>query len=318
MRDHADKVWQAVTARNDVSRHATSWRRCVQLHGLDPTKPRRPERLEAGAMRDARDRAETLIRAASAEMDRLAATFTRAGCCLVLTDAQGVALERRGTPADDAHFKELGLWEGARWSEADVGVNGIGTAIAEERSVAIYRDAHFFSRNTQLSCAGALIRDHDGATLGVIDFSSCRYDMTEGMLGVLRVAARDAAVRIETALFHEAFAGARVLLTPTDGARPGLIALDRDDIMVGANPVARKWLEAERAAEARQARAPAPEAAEPSAAEDGFDAGERRAVRLALARAKGNVSEAARLLKVSRATLYRKIKRLGVSDHRPS
>uniref|UniRef100_UPI0035146029 helix-turn-helix domain-containing protein n=1 Tax=Pseudooceanicola sp. TaxID=1914328 RepID=UPI0035146029 len=46
----------------------------------------------------------------------------------------------------------------------------------------------------------------------------------------------------------------------------------------------------------------------------GFEKAERAAVVRALARAGGNVSEAARALGVGRATLYRRMKRLGLGD----
>jgi len=54
----------------------------------------------------------------------------------------------------------------------------------------------------------------------------------------------------------------------------------------------------------------------PDEAGEDFDAAERGAVQRALARAGGNVSEAARALRVSRATLHRKMNRLGVRPAR--
>ncbi|TGN49300.1 sigma-54-dependent Fis family transcriptional regulator, partial [Paracoccus liaowanqingii] len=47
----------------------------------------------------------------------------------------------------------------------------------------------------------------------------------------------------------------------------------------------------------------------------GFDKGERAAVIRALARASGNVSAAARALGIGRATLYRRMARLGIGDN---
>ena len=46
----------------------------------------------------------------------------------------------------------------------------------------------------------------------------------------------------------------------------------------------------------------------------GFERAERAAVLRALARAGGNVSQAARQLGVGRATLYRRMKRLGLDE----
>ena len=269
-------------------------------------------------MRMAQERSGRMLQAASEELDRLFVTFSRAGCCLILTDADGLVLDRRGVVADDDHFRMLDLWDGALWDEAGVGTNGIGTAIAEQRAVAIYREKHFLSSNATLSCAAAPIRDAQGRLAGAIDFSSCRFDTNEALLGVLLQAAREAAGRIETSLFNAAFANARVVLTSGVGGAQGLLALDKDEIIVGANAAARRRFKIDDAYIAAGRPVADLLGENTHAREDGFEAAERRAVRVALARAGGNVSSAARLLGVSRATLHRKIKRLDVREHRRS
>ncbi|MCI4663120.1 MAG: GAF domain-containing protein [Neomegalonema sp.] len=318
MANHALKVWRAVEARDDVSPHAASWRRCVNLHGLDPSLHRPPQRLGEPDLRAAREQSGRLIRAAAPELDRLFVTFSRAGCCIVLADNSGFVLDRRGVVADDDHFRRLDLWDGAQWDEAGVGTNGIGTAIADERPVAIHRDKHFLSSNASLSCAAAPIRDERGRVAGVVDFSSCRYDTTEALLGVLLQTAREAATRIETTMFKDAFAGLRIMLTEGVNGQPGLLALDRDEIVVGANAAARRRFRIDDSflALERPVADLLGDGAEPVG--DGFEAAERRTIRVALARAGGNVSYAAKLLGVSRATLHRKIKRLNIRDHRKS
>jgi transcriptional regulator of acetoin/glycerol metabolism len=129
---------------------------------------------------------------------------------------------------------------GTVWSEASVGTNGIGTAIADERAVVIQRDQHFLSCNTGLSCVTAPIRDHLGRVAAAIDISTCRDDAGEMAMLLLSQAVRDAAARIEANLFHRAFNGARILLVPADGkSSPALIAIDRDDLVLGATRAAR-------------------------------------------------------------------------------
>ncbi|GMG82446.1 helix-turn-helix domain-containing protein [Paralimibaculum aggregatum] len=312
MTRHADSVWSAVSSRGDHAPHTLSWRRCVMQHGLDPAAHRRPPRVTEAELRIAAERAGDMVAAAVPEMDRLFEAFGRAGCCLVLTDSTGLALERRGRPGDDAEFRSLGLWSGTLWNEANVGTNGIGTALAEQRSVGIHRDAHFLSMNTGLSCATAPIRDHRGRLAGALDISSARYDMNEALLGVFLHSARGAAQQIETTLFRNAFPGARVVLAPGCASRHGLLALDRDDIVIGATAAARQalgidddWIAAGHGAgdllDEDTGERPA-----------GFEDAERRTVRTALAQCAGNVSAAARMLGISRATLHRKIKRHGL------
>lgn len=312
---HADSVWSAVSRRDDVSAHARSWRRCVTVHGLDPAETRKPLRIDDASLRHAQEASEALRRAAGGEIDRLGETLDRAGCCLVLTNAAGLILDRRGVAADDRHFETLGLWSGAVWDEAGVGTNGIGTALAEQRAAAVHRNKHFFEENAALSCVAAPIRDHEGRLAGAIDVSSCRDDVSEPVLGVLTQIVQDAASRIETTLFQNAYPGARMVVAPGHGARLGLLAVDRDDIVVGANAAARRGLRLDDAFFARERHLSDVLGGAEADAEDGvegIEAAERRAVRAALARTGRNVSAAARLLGISRATLHRKIKRLDI------
>lgn len=312
MNRHADSVWSAVSARDDHAAHTLSWRRCVTQYGLDPSEHRSPPRVDEGTMRLAVERASAMLVAARPEIDRLFAVFGRAGCCLILTDETGLALERRGRPGDDRDFHSVGLWSGTRWDEASVGTNGIGTALAEKRPVGIHRDKHFLAINTALSCATAPIRDHRGRLAGALDISSARHDTSEAMLGIYLHAAREAAAQIEVTLFRDAYRDARIVLAPGTEGRNGLLALDPDDIVIGADAVARRslgidddWIARGRPMEDLSGER------EPSA-EAGFEAAERRAIRTALARCAGNVSAAARALGISRSTLHRKMNRLGI------
>ena len=302
---HADRVNAAVTsgaaARSSL---AASWRRSSALHGLDPAEARPPRRLGESELRQAWDRMGGLLGIAQASLDRLYQAVGGSGCCVLLADREGVPVDRRGAPGDDSTFEDWGLWTGAVWSEGIEGTNGIGTCLIEQRLLTIHRDQHFFDRNTGLSCTAAPIWDHEARLAGVLDVSSCRGDFNEGMRQLVLLAIGDAARRIESEAFRQAFPGTRIVLVPD--AEGAMLAVDRDDLVVGASRAARAALGIDDA----RLKAPLPAAdLLHDARGEGFGSAERAVLARALARAGGNVTAAAAALGISRATLHRKLKR---------
>ncbi|RMB08070.1 GAF domain-containing protein [Eilatimonas milleporae] len=311
---HAERVLHAARSASAAatSSVAASWSRSLNFHGLAPDDPLRQERMDAARFREACERMDRLLPIAAGVMDRLFAAVGDTGCSVVFSDADGVILDRRGAPGDDDTFAECGLWTGTTWSERTEGTNGIGTCLIEERPVIVYRDDHFHSRNTAMSCMGAPVFDHLGRLAAVLDISSCRDDLTKGVARLTAHAVADAARRIESDNFQAAFPGCRIVVA--EGHGPGgamLLAVDRDDLLVGATRKARKTL----GLDDDSFRTPSPLGDVMDGAGRKSDLGdaERGEIRRALARAGGNASAAARDLGVSRATLYRHMARLGVS-----
>lgn len=289
---------------------AASWRRSHSKHGLTPDDAALPQVVSDTRLREAREEMGLLMVAAQAAMDRLYQTVGGAGCCVLLTDRNGVALDRRGAAADDVVFRSWRLWPGAVWSEASEGTNGIGTCLAERRAVVIHRDQHFRTRNIGLSCMDAPIYDHLGDLAGALDVSSARTDLSEPMAALISAAVVDAARTIEAQAFRMAYPDARIVLAdPGEGQGSALLALDRDDLVVGANRAARLLLAITE--DRIRAQLPASDILDRRDGGADFADAERGAIRRALARADGNVSAAARALGVSRATLYRKMEKLG-------
>jgi transcriptional regulator of acetoin/glycerol metabolism len=194
---------------------------------------------------------------------------------------------------------------------ATEGTNGIGTCLVEQRPMTIDRAQHFFDRNTAMSCIGAPLFDHEGELVGVLDISSCRTDLTGGFLLLLRNSVADAAYRIEGENFARAYADFRVILgNGKAGAGPELFAVDKDDLLIGATRRARKTygLSRDSFKKLRLIR----DVLEGTRSAPDLDAAERAELRRALAHANGNATQAARDLRISRASRYRRMARLSV------
>ncbi len=309
---HIEKVMEITQSSAAArSRLAASWRRSFDKHGLDPGEARAPERVEEGNLRIRREALDRFMTVAGPRLDQLYSLVGTSGCAVLLTDADGVVLDQRISESDAPVFAQWGLATGADWSEAREGTNGIGTCLTEQRRVIIHRDEHFYARNTAMSCIDAPIHGPDGQIVGALDVSSARVDQTEGFNRLIAAQVAQTARSIEEAHFRAAFTNARIVVAESDDAEAAtLLAIDNHDLVVGATREARRVF----GLHATGTLAPRP-AADILGREDGptgFEKAERAAVIRALARAEGNVSQAARQLGIGRATLYRRLKRLGL------
>ena len=310
---HADYVASQSQSNSATSALAASWRRSLLKHGLDPSDIRRPERLTLEELSRRRQAMDQFLRVASPQLDQLFNLVGLSGCNVLLTDAEGVVMDQRVGGADAEQFRDWGLWQGTVWSEAAQGTNGIGTCLAEGRQVTIHRNEHFHTRNTAMSCMDAPIWGPDGRLLAALDVSSARADQTERYNRLISAQVAQTARAIEAVFFRASFPDARIVVASDDNADAAvLLAVDRNDLAIGATRAARRALGLEREGAIR----PRPAADLLGRDDDlkGFDKAERAAVARAHARADGNVSAAARALGIGRATMYRRMARLGLAE----
>ena len=311
---HAERIFEVAgsAAALAASRIAASWRRSLVNHRLDPVDARAPERLDAAALRAARKAAGPLLAAAAPFLDRLHAIAGQAGCAVLLTDADGVVLDQRSPAAEATVFERWGLWSGGRWSEAVEGTNGIGTCLAEGRAVTIRPDEHFLSRNTAMTCIDTPLFGPEGELVGALDTSSCRSDCDAALSGLIAAVLADAARGVERDLFRARYPAERIVVCDdggVGGAGAMLLAVDADDLAVGATRAARRAFSFD---PARDGPRPAGDLLGWTTDAAAPDNAERAMLRRALARAGGDRSAAARALGIGRATLYRRMKRHGL------
>jgi sigma-54 dependent transcriptional regulator, acetoin dehydrogenase operon transcriptional activator AcoR len=120
---------------------------------------------------------------------------------VILTDAEGVVLERRtGDSALNQHLDKVWLAPGFSYAEKFIGTNGIGTALEGRGPVQVFGHEHYVEGLADLACAGAPIwHPVSGKLMGVIDLTCWRPDAGRFMSTAVERIAR----QIESALLDQ-------------------------------------------------------------------------------------------------------------------
>ena len=157
---------------------ARSWRRCLNQHQLDPTRPRAPSVIEQARLAEDRERLHEVIDIAHWQMNSLHQQLGGSGHAVLLTDARGVVIDSVASEAERPEFQRAGLWLGAVWDEAIEGTNGVGLCLVERQALTIRRDEHFLGRHASLTCSASPVFDPSGGLLAVLNVSSAREDLS--------------------------------------------------------------------------------------------------------------------------------------------
>jgi hypothetical protein len=149
---------------------ARSWSRVLDF-GLDASRTNAREPLPFAAVE--RRRRQSPLSVVVDELRQVLVSVADASSFLmVVTDADGIILWREGSPRVRLRADSLGFMEGARWTEATVGTNAIGTALAEAAPVQLFSAEHFEQAQHPWYCTAAPIHHPvSGELLGVVDVS---------------------------------------------------------------------------------------------------------------------------------------------------
>ncbi len=218
-----------------------SWSRVLGL-GLDASRPPVRDPLPLAEV-EARRRRSPL----SPVIDELRLVLGSAAeashFLVVVTDADGVVLWREGASAVRRTADRLGFAEGALWTEAAVGTNAIGTALAEAMPVQLFSAEHFEQAQHPWYCTAAPVHHPvTGELLGIVDVSGPALTLHPVIGALVEMAVRLAESRLWRA--HEerlerlrdrargvlATVGGPVLLVDDDGwvaHRSGVAVRDR-------------------------------------------------------------------------------------------
>ena len=148
-----------------------SWRRSLDS-GLNPTDLLAPVEADASEIRE-RWAEHPLGSLAHVLADQLETIAEDSQSLIVVSDASGVLLRIEGAPWLKERAGEMNFVEGALYSEAAAGTNGIGTVLAADHALQVFASEHFNQRHHGWTCSGAPIHDPvSGRLVGVVDLSS--------------------------------------------------------------------------------------------------------------------------------------------------
>lgn len=178
---------------------SASWRRCVELYGMDPTRRDPAHIVTEAELREHRKQAEWMIGAARASLQGLFRQVSGQNYVLLLTDAKGICVDFFG---DDLFLDDLrgaGLHLGSNWSEDLAGTCGVGACIVTQEPVTVHQDDHFGNAHVGLSCTSAPIFDSLGGLAAVLDISLLRSPAPKRSQNLAMSLVTNAARRVEMA-----------------------------------------------------------------------------------------------------------------------
>ncbi len=214
-----------------------SWHRCRDLYQIDPRLTGAPLATYHGGHPPAHN-------SLFAQLGGIAATIVeRSGNCLAtVTDGDGSILASWGAGLTMHKAMESNLSPSFAWSEAAVGTNGMGTALAEHKPMSVRGPEHWCQALHNWDCMGIAVYDwvtqDPVAALNVSSWEQevpLRESALSAGIQVVRRGLRERAVRdaVEVA---SAFTDAD---RHTGGA---LLAIDVAGSVIAANNSARKFL----------------------------------------------------------------------------
>ena len=227
-----------------------SWRRCL-AQGQRPQQSPDFTAVPPTHLRRVLAANRTLLQAALPVLDKLSRAIAETRSFAILTNSDGLVLDARGAIDRSNARADLITRIGTDLSEDSQGTTAIGAVLAEQQSVWLHRGEHFFEANTDFSCAGAPVFGHDGRCVGVLDLTGVQTAERPELRHLVSQFAR----QIENALtlsllggLSESQRAGRVLVRlnwagcPLGGDNDGLLCLDGDGFVLGANQTARQMV----------------------------------------------------------------------------
>jgi sigma-54 dependent transcriptional regulator, acetoin dehydrogenase operon transcriptional activator AcoR len=324
-----------------------SWRRCL-ANGQRPEQRVAFDVVPAQAARRTEEANHALLQAARPVLDKLGRAIANSRYFAILTNAQGVVIDVDGPIDRKDRRAQLITRVGVDLSERAVGTTAIGAVLAELQPVWLHRGEHFFDDTSVYSCAGAPLFGPEGQCVGMLDLTGIDAAERPELKHLVSQSARSIENALVLSRPHCLLLRLNWPGRAIGGDGDGLVCLDADGRVASANGTARAMIsqlampgtanahcselfampwEMLFDASGRDfpmevplwsgltlhmlAQAPGASPARPLAAGSRLPLKdlETAMIRRAVDEAHGNVMQAARMLGISRATVYRKLGR---------
>jgi transcriptional regulator of acetoin/glycerol metabolism len=199
--------------------------------------------LEAAELARRRDRAAFVRKLAQAELETLSQQIAGSNFLLAFADDEGVILDLYADNRFSMSGSGAGIVAGSCWTESVAGTNGLGTALASGKAVAVSGLEHYFTQLGQISCTAAPVHDAMGVMVGVLDASSLYESRQRHTQALVQMAA----THIENGLLTHQMRGRLVLAVHPRAEflstlSAGLVAFDADGVLQALNGPARGLL----------------------------------------------------------------------------
>ncbi|MHB1627723.1 MAG: sigma-54-dependent Fis family transcriptional regulator [Bacilli bacterium] len=211
-----------------------SWERS-SAYGVDPLENRDAAMLDAGMLRQHRQELQTLLQQMEPSLMRLYTWIRHTQSSVIVADTNGYILESIGDPVFLNAADRIHLMKGACWTEQRKGTNAIGTALVEQKPIAVVGQEHFCVQNQFLCCAAAPIFDKAGALTAVLDISGYHEQYHPSILAMVDVVARNIE---DWMIIGDEDCRLIISLSPganDHGRHQALLAVNEDGVLVGAN-----------------------------------------------------------------------------------
>ena len=160
----------AAARHDDIIR--SSWQRCIDDHGLDPTRMQEARILPWSRLREHQERVEEFTQIARHGLGDLYRLVAGIGYVVLLTDGHGVTVDYLGDQQTAAQLRRAGLYLGSDWNEMHAGTCAVGTALATGSALTVHQTDHFDATHIPLTCTAAPVFDSAGRLNAILDISA--------------------------------------------------------------------------------------------------------------------------------------------------